>query len=1055
MFGALTLERDGRTIGVRDFGGKKPRQLLEILLVSRGRSVSKSAIADLLWPEESPRNAHAALESYVSVLRRIVGPDVVVTEQGAYRIDAARIDVDLDRFDAHRARAELDAAIALLRGDVLEHEPYAAWADRIRGTYRPRAVAALVDGAEAALRAGDNERAIVHSDAALVRDATCERAHRTAMSARHSLGRRDEAMAAFERCRAALLHELGVEPAAETIALAASIRRGGELAVRAVPEERSPVGLGTFAREVPFLGRRAELARVEAACRDALAENAAALMLVEGEAGVGKSRLLAELTSQLSCRIGRVKCAPLDASVAFAPLAEALRSLGLTLDGQRFPALGEILPELGLSGFSPETARARAFESLAAVVTQHAPLLLVIDDAQWADPSTLAAIAYVLRRASRVPLLVLCVLRTEDTPADHPLRSLVPRDRIVLEPLSPVDLAPLGIADLHAKTGGNALFVVEYMRGSSEGSVPDTLRDVILARSRAAGPAEHRVLAVSSVLGRTVDPMVLAAVLETDAGETLESLERLTERRLLAARGEHFDFRHDLIRQSLYASLSPARRRYLHRRALDVLEASRGHPNSPDGSADLAWHAEQAGAMERALRWSMRAGDAAHARWANVEAASHYERARRFGMQPDMIEDSAREALLMKLARVFVTLGRGEEARAAIDEARRSVEARGDDAALFDVLEVSCIVLQRGIGSPSASLDQARIALGVAKRLGDAAAVARAHALVGSPAASIGRIDEAIEHSSAAVTVAESNGFAPRANPLGRLALALHFRGREEEALEWCARAETVAPAQGDEDALIQARWVRALALITLGRWSAAWRALDAIAEVGQGEEAFWHARLPNTYGAILAEVGEHARALEHDLESLQATRSRRGQPFREAEMHTLINTAERRLALGRVAEARADLETVRRQVAAIEYARFRWLARFHAVDSAVALAEEDAERARSAADATLGLAEQHGMPKYEVRGRIALARVLAQRGTARRAAARKQAVAAARRASDLGYVPLEMHALRVAEDLGVDGAKRRADAAARAVAAGLDDPLRTNFLRMITSAKR
>jgi hypothetical protein len=276
----------------------------------------------------------------------------------------------------------------------------------------------------------------------------------------------------------------------------------------------------------------------------------------------------------------------------------------------------------------------------------------------------------------------------------------------------------------------------------------------------------------------------------------------------------------------------------------------------------------------------------------------------------------------------------------------------------------------------------------------------------------------------------------------------MHFRGREEDAIGWTERAEAAADVERDEESLLMARWIRALSFGARGRYREAWGTLDSIARIGCGEETFWHARVPNTYGALLADVAQYERALERDLESLERVRQSSARPVREAEVHTLLNLATDYLGLGRVGEARANVEGARRQIPEVEYARFRWLARLHFIDAEIAVVQGDVQRARGAAGSCLVLAAEYGLPKYEVRGRIAMAKALAAEGGG--AAARKQARAAGRLADSHGFPALSWLAWRTASQAG-GGAddKRRVEAAVAQVAAGLDEPTRADFLRV------
>ena len=157
LFGPLTIE-GAQTLGPRDLGGSRPKQVLEILLAARGHRVPTDRLADLLWGERLPQNAAGSLQTFVSVLRRHLVSDrerareLVITEPEAYRFASDLVDLDLDRFDellersAHEptrlARHSLEQALGLVHGEVFEDEPYAEWAQGLRITYQGRVLGA-------------------------------------------------------------------------------------------------------------------------------------------------------------------------------------------------------------------------------------------------------------------------------------------------------------------------------------------------------------------------------------------------------------------------------------------------------------------------------------------------------------------------------------------------------------------------------------------------------------------------------------------------------------------------------------------------------------------------------------------------------------------------------------------------------------------------------------------------------------------------------------------------------------------------------------------------
>jgi DNA-binding SARP family transcriptional activator len=582
LFGALEIEDGARTLGARDLGGARPKQVLEILLAARGHRVSTDRLADLLWGDQQPQDPPASLQTFVSVLRRRLAPDrdrareLVITETEAYRFATDLVALDLDCFDqllersahepTHAARRSLERALALVRGDVLEDEPYAPWAQDLRGSYRGRVLGAHLEAADAALAELDYAAGLAHAEAAAALDCFSERAQRTAMLALYALGRQHHALATYRQFRARLDRELGLAPTSETRMLEAAILRQEEiqsLLPRAIrPTQRDPAPQSTR-----LLGRTSELATLERAAQRALA-GSFELVLVEGEAGLGKTRLLDEFVlSLVDARIGRASCSELEQHLPYVPLAAALRSAlsDVELDAERLPALAQVLPELALRQ-PHQYAEVDALEALVALVVEHAPLVLVIDDLHSADPSTLAALGYLQRRCADVPAMVVGAVRVGATFAEEPLRLLQADAVVRLEPLSSTDLAPLGIADLHESTGGNPRFVAETVSNGNRSALSPSLSDALLGQCRAAGADAYRVLLAASLLEQPFDPEALAALLHVDATELAEELERLCEHRILRVDGFRFRFRYDLVRQVLLTSISPARRRLLQGR---------------------------------------------------------------------------------------------------------------------------------------------------------------------------------------------------------------------------------------------------------------------------------------------------------------------------------------------------------------------------------------------------------------------------------------------------------------------------------------------------------
>ncbi len=238
-FGPLHLEFDGRRLGPTDLGGRKPKVLLEILLLADGHPIPRERLAELLWDRDPPRNVPGTLDTYASVLRRTLAGHrhLLVTEPEAYRLVRSELLVDLDRFDALVARSAqlergaaqrelLEDALHLVGGEVLADEPYAPWLLETREHYQRRVLDVAVAAGTAALLDHDHAAALRHAERVLHTDPLDERAHRLAMVGHHLAGVGAAALRAYERCREALAEQLGTDPSRATEQLHLDVLRG-------------------------------------------------------------------------------------------------------------------------------------------------------------------------------------------------------------------------------------------------------------------------------------------------------------------------------------------------------------------------------------------------------------------------------------------------------------------------------------------------------------------------------------------------------------------------------------------------------------------------------------------------------------------------------------------------------------------------------------------------------------------------------------------------------------------------------------------------------------
>ncbi len=588
VWGALRVSRQDGVLGPRDFPGAKPKQLLEILVTERGRTVSKARLVELLWRDELPIDCLATLNGYVSVLRQTIEPGVpvahslIMTKPGGYQLDEAQTTLDLDDFNRLVARAEglrpdaalasLHAALAHVRGQILEDEPHSPWAEQLRSTYCQRLVRVLIEAGRLSLVTGDFRAAVAHAERAVLLNPVAEVAYQVLMTASYAMRRQQDALRAFDRCRARLADELAVHPMNETLELHLAILRHEDVTAlmrRTVGTSARSVNPKSAEAAAGLLGRTVELQRLEAAVAYAL-DGHFGVIVVAGASGVGKSSLVEALVARVAVPVGTVHCLKSDADLPYAAISLALRQVLQPTADQPMPFVTELQGRQDPDGTFGQSTRIQMMESLATAVDEHSPFLLFLNDAQRADPGTIAALGYLRRRCPTTPVAVVLTADSVSVQSGS-LRRLTVDLRIDLTELAPEDLGALGPGAFEA-TGGHPMFVADWLevrrQGLSEGFT-STLRERVIRQCLDLGPRAYRLLTVAALLDEPFSASLLGELLAA-SGDVIDELDLWVDGGLLSPVGESFRFRQPLVRQILAETLSPARRAQLLARAENV-----------------------------------------------------------------------------------------------------------------------------------------------------------------------------------------------------------------------------------------------------------------------------------------------------------------------------------------------------------------------------------------------------------------------------------------------------------------------------------------------------
>lgn len=893
VLGGLVVEG----VEERALGSHKARRLLKVLVLARGAAVPVDRLVDVLWGEAPPARPTDQVGVLVSRLRGVLGADRLRRTDAGYLLVVDWLDVDeltarvgeagdaLSRGRFGAAGAAAEAAIALARGPVLPEEE-GGWVEVERAAAHACSASARRVAAEAADRAGHHLSAAALAEQALAYDPYDEACLRVLMRADTAAGRPASALAAYGRMRERLAQDLGVPPMTETVALNAAIVVG----------QLPPATTRTSSHIRTVHGRDIELAALDAALDQALATAAGCTVVVQGEAGMGKSALVQEWTSRAATRalvlLGR--CDPLGRDLPLQPVVDALTvALAGRSPAERRSVLGDdapvVGPFLGVGSFAdvggatvlddPDIGRARLFGALLGVVHRLAegrPVVIAVDDLHLASASTSAWLSFAARRLPRLVVVV----------STRPGSDLQLGANRVLT-LGPLDLAAavavVGQAragELHARSGGHPLLLTALAHSSGE-NLPTSVRDAVDHRVADLG-ATALTLRAAAVLGDDIDLDVLAAVLQSSAARLLDHLEAAAARGLLVYRGVGLTFRHELEREALEASVGSARRALLHR---DAARALASRP-APDPLA-VAVHARLGGEIDLAATWYLRAADASVARYDLTSARAHVDSAL-----------ALTESAGAYAARARLAMAGGQLDEAATDAAR--AVAAGGGARALEVAGWVAYYRRR--------YDLARVQAdeGVATAVEPAVRVS-CLALAGRVRHGSGDVREAVDRLESAV--AESAPPEVRGLAAVWLAQARIHEGRPADALDLLEPVLLAPERLAHPFAPLHGRFVRVLALGQLGRVSEALRALDDLdAVVARAGDVGARMRGPalNARAWVLRWTGLPGPA--DDLNTEAVSRAEPSGPLSEPHYAGLLDLTDGRLLAGDIEGAAALL---------------------------------------------------------------------------------------------------------------------------------------------------
>ncbi len=684
LFGHLELRRGDLLLP--SLATHKTQSLLAYLILHCKRSHLRDELATLFWGDQDEAHARHSLATALWRIRRLLGDEYLLADTttvqfnpaASFWLDVAEFEALLDSSrtapDEQHAAAALRQAVALYRGDFLQGY-YDDWCIeeryRLESLYL-KALRRLMDWHEAQ---GDAREVLIYAQKYLARDPLMEDVHLAAMRSLVTLGDLAGARRQWQICCETRQHELHAPPSLEMLRQAERLL--GAYFTIPMPVELYPVKpptQGDVIERPPFIGREREMQALQARWEQAV-QGRGGMIIISGEAGVGKTRLTEEFAAVVRWHGGMVargRCFEPEQVLPHQLLIEILHELtqqarhaSLELPTWVRSELARLVPEMVAPPNQPlppsvsleQDQQAILYHAIATLVRQfsaHAPLLIVLEDLHWAADSTLAAIHYLVRQTVDVRVLYLSTLRPEDVCQPHALSRISAQlaheglaQHLALERLSVEAVAELVrrtfkadadaefVNHLYAQTEGNVFFIIETLRALAEMPRPDgalpvpgNVRAQIASRLSDLSSAAHKWITCAAVAGRAFDFDLVHHAEGMDEETALQAVDELLRRGFLREGSgvikRDYEFVHHLVHSVTYTAIHHRRRQRLHCLIGETMERLYTNPIALAGA--LAHHFDVGGVAEKAIHYYGLAAQQATAVFAWQEAEEYQGR---------------------------------------------------------------------------------------------------------------------------------------------------------------------------------------------------------------------------------------------------------------------------------------------------------------------------------------------------------------------------------------------------------------------------------------------